>query len=484
MNSLLFRRRSAVALGLLAAFVLSSTTAQAAGLFLPDRGVRPLSRGGAFVAGADDLNSIWYNPAGLTEAGSALMLDLAYIHSNTAFTRRAVAPDGSGGVSTLTYPTVNGATPFLPIPTIAGATDFGLKTWSFGFGIYVPYAALVDYPEVVVNTSTNRNEPAPQRYSLFSQKGTVLGVLGLYVAKSFMNDRLSFGIGPELLIGEYVSTLALSSCPGVICAEQDPDFDAVNQLKAGIIVAPSLTFGAKFKATEQLRVGFSGHLPYWVDSPANIQVRLPDASLFDSATVQGSAARVQFRLPLILRLGVEFRPVESFRMELAGVFEGWSIHDRIDIKRAEQNGVDLVGVTGFPSPYPIGDLSLVRRFRDTFSVRLGLEYTGGTRAFNWRLRGGLSYEKSAVPTHRLNVFAFDLDKLTPSVGFALGFAGFSIDVTYAFVYGFPRTVDPAQAAIFALSPVRADPIGQTAVNGGDYSATTQIFGVGFNYKFD
>src|ERR1700691_3535901 len=38
--------------------------ARASGLYFSDRGVRPLGRGGAFVAGADDLGAIWYNPAG------------------------------------------------------------------------------------------------------------------------------------------------------------------------------------------------------------------------------------------------------------------------------------------------------------------------------------------------------------------------------------------------------------------------------------
>src|SRR5437870_4850515 len=36
-------------------------------MFLPGRGVRPFARGGAFTAGADDLNSLGYNPAGLAD---------------------------------------------------------------------------------------------------------------------------------------------------------------------------------------------------------------------------------------------------------------------------------------------------------------------------------------------------------------------------------------------------------------------------------
>ena len=49
--------------------------ARAAGLYFTDRGVRPLGRGGAFVAGADDFNATWYNPAGLADAGTSFLLD-------------------------------------------------------------------------------------------------------------------------------------------------------------------------------------------------------------------------------------------------------------------------------------------------------------------------------------------------------------------------------------------------------------------------
>jgi long-chain fatty acid transport protein len=462
--------------------LLATTTAQAAGLFLTDRGVRPLSRGGAFIAGADDLSSIWYNPGGLMEAGSGLMLDASYLNVDTTFTRKAYIPVGSSGEpTTVTFDRVTGTAPFLPIPTLAASHNFGLKTWNFAIGLYVPYAGLSQYPETVVDAD-GIERAAPQRYSLISPAGTTLGVLGLYVAKSFLDGRLQIGLGPKFLMGEYISQLTLSACPGAVCAEQDPDFDAANKLTAGFIFAPSGSFGAIFKITPKYRLGFSADLPFWVDTPARVQVRLPKAPLFSDATVEGDQARVKFRLPVILRLGFEARPVEGLRLELAGVFEGWAIHDKIEINRAG-SGVNLLGVTGFPSPYPIGDLTVPRNFRDTFSVRLGGEYGGGNERFNWRVRAGISYERSAVPKEYLSVLALDLDKLTPSVGLSLGFSGVTIDILYAHVFGISTSVDPQQAKLYALSPVRADPIPQTAINGGDYTLQANVIGLGLSYKF-
>ena len=85
-------KRLVVALcGLVAALgSLAPSTAGAAGLYFADRGVRPLARGGAFIAGADDLGAIAYNPAGIYEAGSQLLVDASWLHFTSDYTRRSL----------------------------------------------------------------------------------------------------------------------------------------------------------------------------------------------------------------------------------------------------------------------------------------------------------------------------------------------------------------------------------------------------------
>ena len=68
--------RSALALCAALGLGLHASGAGASGFFVTDRGVRPMGRAGAFVAGADDQHSIWYNPAGLTAAGNGVLVDL------------------------------------------------------------------------------------------------------------------------------------------------------------------------------------------------------------------------------------------------------------------------------------------------------------------------------------------------------------------------------------------------------------------------
>jgi len=139
------------------ALLLSAKAAGAAGLFTADRGVRPLGRGGAFVAGADDIGAIWYNPAGLADAGTTLYIDFAWLNFSSEYTRSTQVTDNGGTVRTFKYPQVNGTTPFLPIPTIGGSIAFGKnKEFTIALGVLAPYTAIASYPLTVAGQPSQR----------------------------------------------------------------------------------------------------------------------------------------------------------------------------------------------------------------------------------------------------------------------------------------------------------------------------------------
>ncbi len=468
-----------------AAFFLLPATAGAAGFYLTDAGVRPHGRGGAFVAGADDLQSMWYNPAGLSEAGTQLLVDAAYLQYNSSFTRVSLpVASSTNQPQPITFPTVTGGNNFLPLPTLGVSSNFGLKTWTFAFGLHVPYVALPEY-KATIDNGTTVPAAAPQRYSLISGDGTALVEAGIYVSKTFFDEKLSIGIGPQLLIGQISTLLALSNCPpgSVICQEQDPNFDALTQVNAGIVVAPTAAFGAIYHITPMWRVGFSGQLPYWIDSGAKLTIQLPASNLFDSATVTGNKAELKMQLPAILRLGVEARPINGLRVEFAVVYEGWSIHNNIQLLADRKNPVQLHGVTGFPDPYAVGDISLPANYHDTANLRLGGEYFGGTKNFGYVLRAGAQYQISAIPDAYKSVYDIDPDRFIGSLGVGLRISGFSIDVSYAHDFAASVNVDPAKAALTPADPVRANGTPATAVNGGHYTENANIIGIAVGYKF-
>src|SRR5690349_25107437 len=98
--------------------------AYAGSLYFSDRGVRPMGRGGAFVAGADDLGAVWYNPAGIADAGSSFLADFTWVHFGVEYTRELVVLDADNNYQRFNSPTVRGTSPILPLPTIAASYNF------------------------------------------------------------------------------------------------------------------------------------------------------------------------------------------------------------------------------------------------------------------------------------------------------------------------------------------------------------------------
>jgi len=463
--------------------LLSASTAGAAGLFTADRGVRPLGRGGAFVAGADDIGAIWYNPAGLADTGTTLYIDFAWLNFSSEYTRQTQVTDANGTVRTFKYPQVNGTTPFLPIPTIGGSYAFGKnKEFTIALGVLAPYTAIASYPLTVAG------QPSPSRYSLVSLDGSALVVSGAYFAYKPI-EQIRIGFGLQALVGTFKSRVVFSASPPdrVISSPEDPQYDSLSQLNVGPIVAPSGNFGIIAVPDKHVHIGASAQLPFLINAPATINVRLPTAAVFDKASQDGDKARVRFELPPVLRFGVEYRTEidddSDIRVEAAYVREFWSVHDSIDVR---PENVKLFNITGFPSPFGVAPISLPRHFQDSNSFRLGGEYSTKKIFTSNRIdiRAGASYETSAIPQEWVSPLTYDANKIILGGGASLH-AGehWRLDAVGALVLLGSTTVSPAEAQVPRVNPVQGNPTKTEAINGGDYSARAIILGVGAQYKF-
>jgi long-chain fatty acid transport protein len=469
------------ALGGLAPMALGRE-ARGAGLYVSDRGVRPLGRGGAFVAGADDLGAIWYNPAGIVEAPSSFLGDVAWVNYTSTFTRRALVTSAPPGSTTLvqSFPTVDGTTPFLPIPTAAGSLRFGDRSqYAVALGVLAPYAALMTYPDHA------GSQPAPQRYSLISLNGSLLSVIGAWFSYKPL-EEVRLGIGVEVLTGFFKTTVDFSACPpeNLLCAPEDPNYEAFTSLDAGPIFAPSANGGVTWVPARVVRVGLSGQAPFVIDAPAKVDVRLPTAVEFDSAYQQGRRAHLHLELPPVVRVGVEVRPLpgsNDLRIELAYVREFWSVQQSIDVT---PDNIQLYRILGFPSPFRVPTISLPRRFRDTNSLRLGAEYAYDLLGLRVQSRVGVSYETSAIPEAYVSPLTVDSSKFAASVGGSIVVSRhLRLDAVFSHTFASNVTVAPREAATTPVNPVNGNPTSKVAINGGEYRQNLNVIGVGLEYRF-
>src|SRR5271165_7296958 len=124
----------------MASFGAVTGTARASGLYFTDRGVRPMGRGGAFVAGADDLGAIWYNPAGLADAGNAILFDASWLQFSLDYTRVLRVVNADNVVTYPRDPTVHGNTPVIPLPTVAASYVLDSQgKFTVAGGLLAPY---------------------------------------------------------------------------------------------------------------------------------------------------------------------------------------------------------------------------------------------------------------------------------------------------------------------------------------------------------
>jgi len=458
----------------------TATESRASGLYFTDRGVRPMGRAGAFVAGADDLGAIWYNPAGLADAGTSILVDASWLEFTVDYTRALRVVNADGVVTYPSDPTVHGSAPVLPLPTVAWSYVLDRqKRFTVAGGVLAPYIALASYPQTI--QYPYGPGPSPARYTLSSFDGSLVALPGLWIAYKPI-EQLRFGLGMMALIGWFQAGVTFSACPQdrLLCAPEQPEYDAAAQLRVGPIFAPSLDGGVTWVPSKYVRFGASGQLPMVINSEATFQVRLPSAAEFDRASMNGDKAHVRFVLPAILRAGVEVRPIDGLRVEAAWVHEFWSEHDTIS---AVPEGITIDGVTGLPPKLAVPPISIPRDFQDSDSFRVGGEYHFVAGGYGLDARAGVAYETSAVPPAYLSLSSLDFSKWILSMGGSL-YVGkhWRFDAVLAHVFAQNVYVSPDQAQIPRINPLPGSaPL--EAVNGGQYNATANIIGVGLNYRF-
>jgi len=471
-------KRQTLPLLALALTLLAPTVAQAGGFYLAPRGVRPLSRGGAYVAGVEDPHALWYNPAGLAYSGDQLLLDA----NLTLFEAWYERVDSGGTV----LPEAHGYHGYLPIPTLAGSFSFDdAPEWTFALGIAAPNSVLAVWPDA---------RDAPQRYSLLSLEGSLLMSVNGGVAWRPI-EEFSIGLAAHILIGSFDATVALSACDGVICSfPEDPEYDGVANISLPSVF-PFFVLGTTIDL-DMVRIGLSVATPFNLEGTASVRVRPPPAAAFQGAEVvnrrpgcdwenpdapcrDDTVASSQLEFPWVLRLGVEVRPIPELRVELAAVYETWSVQDAA---RIDPQDVWIQNALGGGLEYQVGPVDIPRNMNDTISVRLGGAYTIEDIV---TVRAGVSYENGAFGDEWLTVLTIDSDKVIVSGGVGIDVSPeVSIDLNVGYVWMAPRNV--TNSMVPQANPIRPpmSDVGAVFVGNGTYDTSAPFFGLGMRWRLD
>jgi len=450
-----------------------SDPARAGAFYLPERGARALSLGGAFIAGADDLNAQWLNPAALTRISKdfALYLDLGVIFSDQSFLRQddpevmRKDPTYANG-----FPEVEDVGPPFPDPSFAVASNFGLDDFVFCLGAYGPYAGTNEWPE-----------DGPQRYSLVN-----LSAVEFFLQLSAAwrpSKHLAVGIGLQWVVTQIHQRLVISAYPGVFGWAEQRDLDTLAEVSVTDGFSPSANAGLLVTPIDGFDIGLSVQLPVSSELEGELAVRKPAHYYFSDTEIEGDQIGVSLDFPWILRLGLRVYDADLWSIELAGVYEMWSVLDAIQVAPGG-NGIAFVGVPGIGT-YHVKPFAIEQDYQDVTSIRLGGWWSPGRGAFT--VRAGAYFESGAPPDRTLTVLDIDGDKLGIALGGTVRLGAWAIDLSFAYIDTFQRAVPNSdKTQVNPIYDADDQPYGDAEpsyVGNGTYSAKNFILATSFSAGF-
>jgi len=461
---------------MLALLTLLAPAAHAGGYYFSDIGVRAFSRGGAFVAGADDLTALYYNPAALTRLGrGTVTLSVAGVDQAIMFDRLDYPGEGPDGSDLITAPIGNDA-PAYAIPHFGISHTFGLPNTTFAFGFYPPYAPDVAYPS-----------DGPQRYSLVDTL-VIQTVTGPSVAHRVL-PWLSVGVGVtwNVLIVEQDLNITLSNNPDF---EQD-NYDVAFHMEgldmkgfgwnAGVLIEPPdgrFAIGAMvlppvaFNTTGRMEANFAGNFYYEEDG-------LP---LIANETATDEDIALSVTMPIILKTGALFRPTDNLELEAGFFWENWSAVEDLVVTNMDMTIETVEGNSfGIENVEITDDVVLPVGYNDVWSVRLGGELDIGEKAV---VRAGGMYEIAAIPDEALSPSSVDSDKLGVGLGGSwYVLPGLALDVGLYRAQYFRREIRNSEMMQIAVNPLTGEVSDGRVVGDGDYESSLLIGGGGLTWQF-
>ncbi len=442
----------------LLATVVDVAPATAGGMYLPMRGVRSTGRGGAFIAGVDDVSALWTNPAGLAALdGASGLVDATFVGQQVTYDRV-----DSGGNR---QPSATNQSPGLPVPSVGFAAALGPRL-VLGGGLWAPYAALGKYAE-----------DGAQRYASVDQSKSAIATIGVGLAVK-LGERVRLGVTLQDHITLLTTSIVLSGCPGqTVCTPEDPEFDSYNRIDQTTLFSPSGSVGAQVDLAARATFGVMVQLPVKISGQGTLHSRLPSSGFFNGASVEGDRADVTLELPLTVRAGLELRP-GLWRIEAATTFERWSSQRQLTI---DPVGVRIINAPGVGT-YEFGKMVIPRNFKDTVAAQLGVE--GQLKAGSpLTVRAGYVFETGAPPDATLTVQTVDGTKHLGTLGVGYDTGRWTIDGVLGYGVMPTRNVTASEAQVPQLNPIRDQPDPPVYINAGDYSASWLLAGLGATRSF-
>ncbi len=380
--------------------VLSVTQVTASGFSIYEQGAKATAMGGAFIARANDVSGVFYNPAGITGlSGLHVGLGTTIIIPKFAF-------QGPNNIDPNLYTKANDQ--IFP-PSTFYATMQVNEDLSIGFGFYSLFGLGSDWPTDWVGRQ------------LATQSSVQTFYLNPVAAYKIM-DGLSVAAGVSMVIGEVSLGKSVYYGPRNVFGESKLEASATGL---------GLNFGLQYKPNDALSLGVvyrpntllafkDGDATFEFPTTGDAVVDAEIATLFPNT--KGSA---DLELPDMFGVGIAYEITDQLSAEFDWMQLGWSSYDELVVK--------------FDDPVA-GNSETVseKKYQDAYSLRLGLEYRMNDAL---ALRLGYVRDNTAIPDERVEPSLPEGDRNLFSVGFGYKLnKRLTVDGFYMFLSQADRTI--------------------------------------------
>ena len=407
--------------------------ANAAGYQLKEQGgsLQGLSYAGA-SAKADDLSTIFFNPAGLSRInGTQGEVTVSVINPSAEFSPETVS---GGGAAPISASDGDGgdAGVLAVVPAMYAAYDYSDDV-KFGVSINTPFGLSTEYDEGWVGR-------------FHAIKSSLMTITTTAVMSYNVNDRLSVAAGPSVQYINGELTKAVNFAGLGVGGEGKSILNAEDIGFGGVA-------GLLYQYDENSRIGlnYRSRVNHRLDG--RVEVTNVPGALAGNAAFKSEEAYAEVTTPDILSIGAYHAFDDKWSVMGEFAWTNWSVFDELRVNNENGSNRELVE----------------ENWHDTMFAALGAEYKMNDAA---TFQFGVAYDQSAVDEKDLTFRIPDTDRYWVSMGFGYQFSEVSkLNVGYTHIFGEKVTVTEEQTS------------GAQGTVTGSYDSSVDILSVQYKHTF-
>ena len=385
-----------------AAILFSNTMLFASGFSIYEHGAKATAMGGAFIAQANDVTSVFYNPAGITSLnGLQLGLGTTIIMPSFSF---------EGPTPLTTAKTDAEDNVFTPVHFY---TTYQInEDLSAGFGFYSLFGLGSEWPDGW----------AGRQLATTSEVQTF-----------FLNPVIAYNISKQLSVAVGVSLIFAN-----VSLERDVSMPPTPLFAASKLEGDATGFGynigLQFKATDELTIGavFRGNsLLEFKDGDVTFDIPTtgdPGTDALFQAALPNTNGTAEIELPTLIGFGISYQFTDNLVAEFDWMQLGWSSYDELKVEYDAPVGGQTVSAVD-------------RNYEDSYSLRFGLEYMINEQ---FAVRGGFLRDNKAVPDDYLEPTLPEGDRNLFSIGAGYTINNLTIDAFFMLLQQDDRTIETSE----------------------------------------